>query len=107
MQVKAGEIANRIITVGSTSRAEKIAESMDPSPAPRTYSSDRGFTTISGYFNGIYVSVVAIGMVSSLLNVAMIFFLYELQYLMNGDTTEADSAMGNVSAIDDELLCAC
>jgi uridine phosphorylase len=64
-QVGYGDIANRVLTVGSEHRAEKIAEHLDASPAPKTITSGRGFTTITGYYNGVNVSIVAIGMVSA------------------------------------------
>lgn len=70
-QVGHGDIANRVITVGSEHRAEKIAEFLDASPAPKKITSGRGFTTITGYFRGVNVSIVAIGMVSPMLEIIM------------------------------------
>lgn len=57
------EVANRIITVGTTTRADIIASMFDSSPEPIRINSSRGFLTITGYFKGSLVSVVAIGMV--------------------------------------------
>ena len=63
MDTGLGDMANRIITVGSVGRAELIAKFLDAKPAPRVITSNRGFTTITGFFGGVHVSVVAIGMV--------------------------------------------
>lgn len=56
-------VANKVITVGTTSRAEIIASFFDETPAPIRVSSSRGFLTITGYYQGTRISVVAIGMV--------------------------------------------
>jgi len=63
-QIGAGQLSNRIITVGHESRAAKIAALLDSSPTPQHFVSTRGFTTITGHFKGVLVSVVSIGMVS-------------------------------------------
>ncbi len=56
-------VANKVITVGTTSRAEIIASFFDESPPPLRVNSSRGFLTITGYYQGERISVVAIGMV--------------------------------------------
>jgi hypothetical protein len=63
IQIGFGDIANRVLTVGSEHRAEKIASFLDAEPAPKTITSGRGFTTITGYYKGVNISIVAIGMV--------------------------------------------
>ncbi|KAF8603207.1 purine and uridine phosphorylase [Ceratobasidium sp. AG-I] len=60
--LKPGEIANRIVTVGDPKRARTIASHFDRSPAPFELLSERGFLTITGRYNGVPVSAVAIGM---------------------------------------------
>ncbi|QRV76978.1 Enoyl-(Acyl carrier protein) reductase [Ceratobasidium sp. AG-Ba] len=81
--LKHGEIANRIvsgisasaclsapnnlhfpeqITVGDPKRARTVASHFDKSPRPFEVLSERGFLTITGRFNGVPVSVIAIGM---------------------------------------------
>mmetsp|Transcript_30381 Transcript_30381/g.60479 ORF Transcript_30381/g.60479 Transcript_30381/m.60479 type:complete len:301 (+) Transcript_30381:59-961(+) len=80
MEVGFGDIANRVITVGSEHRAEKIATFLDASPAPKKISSGRGFTTITGYFNGVNVSIVAIGMGPSMMD----FFVRETRAVVKG-----------------------
>ena len=62
VQIGVGDLANRIITVGSVSRLEKIVQHFDNAEC-RCVTSSRGFTTATGSFNGVPVSVVAIGMV--------------------------------------------
>jgi uridine phosphorylase len=67
--VKAGDVANRVITVGDPARAYKLAQYLDePKEKLLIVSSSRGFLTITGHFNKVPVSIVAIGMVSSELN---------------------------------------
>ncbi|KAH6578845.1 hypothetical protein BASA50_000231 [Batrachochytrium salamandrivorans] len=58
--VKVNEVANRIITVGDPKRALKIAVHLDTRVF--THESKRGFTTITGTYKGVAVSLVAIGM---------------------------------------------
>lgn len=55
--------------MGAFSRAEKIASMFDASPAPVRVSSNRGFLTITGYYQGTHVSVVGIGMVTLFLDI--------------------------------------
>ncbi|TCD60718.1 hypothetical protein EIP91_009639 [Steccherinum ochraceum] len=56
--IKAGEVANRIVTVGAPSRAERIATYLDPSPRPFVLNTERGFLTITGRYKGTPVSIV-------------------------------------------------
>ncbi|KZT68502.1 purine and uridine phosphorylase [Daedalea quercina L-15889] len=60
--IRSGEVANRIVTVGAPSRANGIAAHLDASPRPFTLTSERGFTTITGRYKGVPVSIVSIGM---------------------------------------------
>eukprot|EP00928_Gymnodinium_smaydae_P098075 TRINITY_DN9038_c0_g1_i3.p1 TRINITY_DN9038_c0_g1~~TRINITY_DN9038_c0_g1_i3.p1 ORF type:complete len:318 (-),score=70.52 TRINITY_DN9038_c0_g1_i3:211-1164(-) len=63
--VKEGELARRIVSVGSLSRAERLRELLDPPAAgaePFEFTSSRGFTTFTGRFRGEPVSIVATGM---------------------------------------------
>lgn len=80
MDVGFGEIANRIITVGSVGRAEIIATFLDKNPSPQTINSSRGFTTITGYYQGKLVSIVAIGMGPSMMD----FFVRETRAVTKG-----------------------
>jgi uridine phosphorylase len=68
-------VANKVITVGTASRAEIIASFFDESPAPIRINSSRGFLTITGYYQGTRVSVVAIGMVNCCLTLLIVIFV--------------------------------
>ena len=52
-------MAARVITVGSPSRAQKIASLLEGTDEVK---SARGFTTITGLYKGVEISVVATGM---------------------------------------------
>ena len=54
----------RIVVCGTQSRALTIAKHFDAEPKPVSITSSRGFTTITGCFQGVPVSAVSIGMVS-------------------------------------------
>jgi len=59
---KRGEVANRVLSVGSTQRAQLLSQLLEP-PAPGqplfTRLSSRGFLTITGRFRSIPVSIVS------------------------------------------------
>ncbi|KAG6853837.1 hypothetical protein C0991_000951 [Blastosporella zonata] len=79
--LRAGEVANRIVTVGSPSRARAIAAFLDKDLEPFVLSSERGFLTITGRFNNIPISIVSIGMGSP----NMDFFMREVRECLSGD----------------------
>ncbi|PPQ71215.1 hypothetical protein CVT24_009996 [Panaeolus cyanescens] len=79
--VRPGEVANRVITVGSPSRANTIAALLDERPKPFVLSSERGFLTITGRYKGIPVSIVSIGMGTP----NMDFFVREIRESVSGD----------------------
>lgn len=58
--VKSGDLSNRVVSVGSLSRAKCFAKLLD-APEP-VISSARGFTTFTGLYEGVRVSIVATGM---------------------------------------------
>ncbi|KAK2462652.1 hypothetical protein APHAL10511_005385 [Amanita phalloides] len=76
-----GEIANRIITVGSHSRARALQTLLDTKPTPFVLSSERGFVTVTGRYRGIPVSIVSIGMGAP----NMDFFVREARECIFGD----------------------
>ncbi|KAG8221685.1 purine and uridine phosphorylase, partial [Butyriboletus roseoflavus] len=79
--IKAGEVANRIVTVGSLSRAGQIASYFDPFPGPFSLHSERGFLTVTGRYRGTPVSVVSIGMGGPNVD----FFIREVRECLQGD----------------------
>ncbi|KAG1672222.1 hypothetical protein FOA52_002923 [Chlamydomonas sp. UWO 241] len=60
---KRGQVANRILTVGSVARAEMLTKLLTPlAPGmshPLTVLSSRGFLTSTGLYNGVPVSIVS------------------------------------------------
>ncbi|KAH9911571.1 purine and uridine phosphorylase [Epithele typhae] len=79
--IRPGEVANRIITLGSPSRAHGVASYLDPSPTPFVLSSERGFLTITGRYKAVPVSIVAIGMGHPNAD----FFVREVRECLSGD----------------------
>ncbi|KAJ7062161.1 nucleoside phosphorylase domain-containing protein [Mycena amicta] len=79
--LRPGEVANRIITVGSPSRARVVAGHLDASPKPFELASERGFLTITGRYQGVPISVVSIGMGHPNVD----FFVREVRECLSGD----------------------
>ncbi|KAJ7158120.1 nucleoside phosphorylase domain-containing protein [Mycena filopes] len=79
--LRPGEVANRIVTVGSPSRAHTVASHFDPVPKPFELASERGFLTITGRYKGVPVSVVSIGMGHPNVD----FFVREVRECLSGD----------------------
>ncbi|KAF8220001.1 purine and uridine phosphorylase [Tricholoma matsutake] len=79
--LRPGEVANRVLTVGSPSRANAVATLLDASPKPLVLSSERGFLTFTGRYKGIPISIISIGMGSS----NMDFFVREVRECLSGD----------------------
>ncbi|KAG0208596.1 hypothetical protein BGX28_000520 [Mortierella sp. GBA30] len=89
--IKRGELANRVLTVGDPARAIILSRSLDgvdlDNTPPKTipanlfsYSSHRGFLTITGTYKGVPVSIVAIGMGISMMD----FFVRECRAVVDG-----------------------
>ncbi|KIK63972.1 hypothetical protein GYMLUDRAFT_40186 [Collybiopsis luxurians FD-317 M1] len=79
--LRPGEIANRIVTVGSPSRALTISSHLDAEPKKFRLESERGFITITGRYKGVPVSIVSIGMGFP----NMDFFVRETRESLSGD----------------------
>lgn len=69
------------LTVGSSSRAEKLAALFDDKPKPFVLLSERGFLTITGRYRGVLISIVSIGMGFP----NMDFFVREMREIITGD----------------------
>ena len=78
MDLGRGDINNRIVTVGTASRAEKVASFFDKITS--RVASGRGFLTINGIYRDTPVSVVAIGMGPSMMD----FFVRETRAVTDG-----------------------
>lgn len=59
LHVKEGDVADRILSVGDTARAERISKLMDGGKASRVIVAPRGFVTYTGTYKGVPVSIVA------------------------------------------------
>ncbi|KIY53128.1 uridine phosphorylase [Fistulina hepatica ATCC 64428] len=79
--LRPGEVSNRILTVGSTSRAHIVASHLDATPKPFVLTSERGFLTITGRYSGVPVSIV----VSNMGTPNMDFTVRELRECLSGD----------------------
>ena len=62
LHVKEGDVANRVLSVGSSSRAKKIAALLDQDRPINVHTSSRGFTVYSGTYRSISVSIIATNM---------------------------------------------
>ncbi|BGP42080.1 hypothetical protein JCM10450v2_006166 [Rhodotorula kratochvilovae] len=81
VSVKAGQVANRIITVGDPARLHRFKQFLDAEPTPFEHASARGYTTVTGRYKGVPVTLIAIGM-----GVAMVdFFVREVRAVVEGD----------------------
>eukprot|EP00921_Rhytidocystis_pertsovi_P007364 GHVQ01012289.1.p2 GENE.GHVQ01012289.1~~GHVQ01012289.1.p2 ORF type:complete len:289 (-),score=24.82 GHVQ01012289.1:4610-5476(-) len=78
--LKAGDFFPRVIQVGCHGRADRIAALLDRTPEPIIKTSSRLFRTITGYFQGVGVSIVATGMGAPLCD----FLMRELTFLHAG-----------------------
>lgn len=79
--VKPGEVANRVITVGEVSRAWKLAGFLDEKKEDlKVIESIRGFTTITGHYQKNPISIVSIGMGTSMMD----FFVREIRAVVEG-----------------------
>ncbi|CAG8448557.1 6448_t:CDS:2 [Funneliformis mosseae] len=80
MEVKRGEVANRIITVGDTNRAKMFIQWLDKDTPVFYLESQRGFTTVTGKYHGVPISIVGIGMGLSMMD----FFIREVRSTVDG-----------------------
>ncbi|KAJ1652014.1 hypothetical protein IWQ61_007550 [Dispira simplex] len=78
--LKRGEVCNRIITVGDPERARKLARLLDQTLPLFTLLSHRGFYTVTGTYQGVPVSIVAIGMGMAMMD----FFVREIRAVVDG-----------------------
>lgn len=78
--LKKGDLANRVVVVGSDSRARRLWAHLDDPENCFTKTSDRGFTTYTGSFGGIRVSICATGMGAPMMD----FFVREARSVVEG-----------------------
>ncbi|PWY98253.1 purine and uridine phosphorylase [Testicularia cyperi] len=94
---KAGQVANRIITVGDQVRAHRIAKSFDGGKPMFSFQSQRNFLTLTGTFQGVPISIVAIGMGFSVVD----FFVRECRAVVEGEMVIV--RLGSCGSLDPEL----
>ncbi|KAI8143175.1 nucleoside phosphorylase domain-containing protein [Fennellomyces sp. T-0311] len=84
LNVKYGQVANRILTVGDYVRARAIAKWLDPEEQAGhptfIHTSQRGFLTITGRYKGVPVTIMAIGMGNPMMD----FFVRETRAVVSG-----------------------
>jgi uridine phosphorylase len=95
MDLSMGSLSQRVITVGAVDRAEKISKLFDS--AYTQHSSSRGFTTFNGTFDGVPVSVVAIGMGISMMD----FFVRESRSVVEPSLKMAIVRFGTCGGLTD------
>ncbi|KAI9296976.1 purine and uridine phosphorylase [Neoconidiobolus thromboides FSU 785] len=79
--VKPGDVANRIITVGDSTRAWKLASCLQEKKEDlKVVTSGRGFTTITGHYNDVLVTIISIGMGPAMMD----FFVREVRAVVDG-----------------------
>ncbi|KAJ2156390.1 hypothetical protein GGF46_005213 [Coemansia sp. RSA 552] len=78
VETRAGEVANRIVTVGDMQRARSLATHLDKVLFEKE--SHRGFLTITGTYRGVPLSIVAIGMGPAMVD----FFVRETRMVVQG-----------------------
>jgi|EP00624_Nannochloropsis_granulata_P003173 uridine phosphorylase len=78
--LKEGQIASRIVTVGCPRRAALMTKALDSTQPIFEHTSPRGFTTYTGTFEGVGVSIVAIGMGLPMMD----FFVREARQIVAG-----------------------
>lgn len=88
------------ITVGSPSRAERIASFLDASPPPARLATERGFLTITGRYQGVPLSIVSIGMGNSMAD----FFVREVRECLSGDMVVVRSLPFPIDCVKDDSL---
>jgi len=81
------------VAVGSPPRALIIADHLDKTPAPFKLASERGFTTITGRYKGVPISIVSTGMGFPNTD----FFVREVRECLSGDMLVVRSAISSAS----------
>ncbi|GAA5938824.1 nucleoside phosphorylase [Sporobolomyces koalae] len=92
-----GQTANRILTVGDPARLHRVSKHLDEWPEPFERVSQRGYTTVTGRYKGVPVTLIAIGM-----GVAMTdFFVREVRAVVQGEI--AIVRFGSCGSLDPSL----
>eukprot|EP00358_Blepharisma_japonicum_P002906 CAMPEP_0202949030 /NCGR_PEP_ID=MMETSP1395-20130829/14873_1 /ASSEMBLY_ACC=CAM_ASM_000871 /TAXON_ID=5961 /ORGANISM="Blepharisma japonicum, Strain Stock R1072" /LENGTH=265 /DNA_ID=CAMNT_0049651679 /DNA_START=68 /DNA_END=861 /DNA_ORIENTATION=- len=79
--VKAGDVANRILSVGDAGRAERIARLFDDPESTKIVKSERMFTTYTGTYKGVPISIIVTGMGIAMMD----FVVREATFYVHGN----------------------
>lgn len=80
LNVKKGDVANRILSVGDTARAIKLSKFMDRPRCIMVTHSERTFKVFTGTFKGVPLSIVATGMGYPMID----FVVREIKHVVEG-----------------------
>jgi len=92
-----GQVANRILSVGDSGRALRIARLLDEPQQNLVVKTDKDFTTYTGTFRGIPVSIIATGMGVCRMDLVV----KEATYFAEGET--AIVRLGTSGILKDEI----
>jgi len=96
LDLREGELANRIVTVGDAARLQVLSSMLDSKPK-FSHTSPRGFSALTGEFKGYPVSIVCIGMGFP----NMDFFVREAREVVEGKM--AVIRFGSCGGIDEKI----
>lgn len=109
--LKRGQLANRIIIVGDKSRANIVSSFFDTPEKTFVFESSRGFTTHTGKYNGVPLTVMSIGMGTSMVD----FMVRESRAIVSGPiaiirlgtcgTPKPDVPVGSIAVAKDTVMC--
>jgi len=92
-----GQVANRVVTVGDPARLHRFKRFLDAEPKPFEHTSARGYTTVTGRYKGVPMTLIAIGMGVSMVD----FFVREVRAVVEGDL--AIIRFGSCGSLDPSL----
>lgn len=99
VSVKRGEVANRILTVGDSTRLLRLVKYLDPLPKPFHLVSHRGYTVVTGRYKTTPVSLIAIGMGCAMID----FLVREVRAVVEGDLVFI--RFGSCGSLDRSMKC--
>jgi len=80
LEVKQGDVANRVLTVGDLGRARNYAAMYFENSTIRSILSERGFLTITGFYKGVEISIIGTGMGTPMMD----FMVRETRVMVDG-----------------------
>lgn len=80
LEVKEGDVANRVLSVGDSGRAEKLAKFFDRPEETHVTLSGGVFQTLTGTFKGVPISIIVTGMGYAMID----FVVREIRQVVKG-----------------------